>query len=470
MSDQLYLYFGVQLVKVYLIVCRMRNIPFASTNGAPLAVLLCLELGSLKARTTDMPDSTAMNDREEALFAQQQVVRLQALLEASRRIHSTIALDQVLNTVLQIVVRELELTGAFFTHFPNSYGDVPPAPALPGRDAAGHAPIEREGDQTLWTSFPLHDKTSATFTELVVIRPVGRTLTLDELDFIESLAIQASVAIENARFHERTVQWQRVESDLASARQVQRSLLPQEMPHIPGYSMAMRSVTCYEVGGDYLDIVPTPSGRTTIVVADVAGKGLASALVGTSFRSAFRAMVNSGIPLLEIATRMNLLHFNEGEQSRRRYVTAFFLQLDPETHSMEVVNAGHNPAFLIAAGEPGSQPVSIQKIGASGTPVGLLPFSTYQAEIFPLPVGSRLLLYTDGMTEVFRSGKDGAMDDEFGEDRLLQTFLDCPATAPEQVLDTVWSALDKFGDQEQSDDMTAMVLLRVAEKEEGVGR
>jgi serine phosphatase RsbU (regulator of sigma subunit) len=411
-----------------------------------------------------------MNEQDEALFAQQQVVRLQALLEASRLIHSTIVLDEVLNTVLRIVVRELELDGAFFKHFLNSYGDVPQSFSVPDRDAIGHPLVERTGDTTLWTRFPLHDKTGATFTELIVIRPAERTLTLDELDFIESLAIQASVAIENARFHERTVQWQRVESDLASARQVQRSLLPQEMPHIPGYSMAMRSVTCYEVGGDYLDIVPMASGRTTIVVADVAGKGLASALVGTSFRSAFRAMVNSGIPLLEIATRMNLLHFNEGEQSRRRYVTAFFLQLDPETDSMDIVNAGHNPAFLVSVGESGSQPVLIKKIGASGTPVGLLPFSTYEVEKFPLPVGSRLLLYTDGLTEVFRSGLDGAIDDEFGEDRLLQTFLDSPATSPEQVLDAVWSALDRFGDQEQSDDMTAMVLMREALREDGVER
>ena len=112
------------------------------------------------------------------------------------------------------------------------------------------------------------------------------------------------------------------------------------MPDIPGYNLAMRSVTCYAVGGDYLDIVPMPSGQTTIVVADVAGKGLASALVSVSFRSAFRAMVNSGIPLLEIATRMNLLHNGEGEESRRRYVTAIFLQLDPATDSIEVVNAG----------------------------------------------------------------------------------------------------------------------------------
>lgn len=409
-----------------------------------------------------MLNENAMNATDEALFAQQQVARLQALLEASRRIHSTIALDQVLDTVLQIVVRELELTGAFFTHFPNTYGDVPPQLSLSDRDSIGEAPIQRQSgqdDTDLWLHFPLHDKAGNAFTELVIIRPLGRTLTLDELDFIESLAIQAAVAIENARFHERTVRWQRVESDMASARQVQRSLLPQKMPEIPGYSIAMRSDTCYEVGGDYLDIVPMASGRMTIVVADVAGKGLASALVGTSFRSAFRAMVNSGIPLLEIATRMNLLHFNEGEQSRRRYVTAFFMQLDPENNSMEIVNAGHNPAFLLATGEAGNAAAPI-KIGASGTPVGLLPFSSYTATSFPLPVGSNLLLYTDGLTEVFRTGTEGAIDDEFGEDRLLQSFLENATGTPEQILEAIWTALNSFGDQEQSDDMTALVLKR----------
>ena len=72
------------------------------------------------------------------------------------------------------------------------------------------------------------------------------------------------------------------------------------MPEIPQYGIAARSMACYEVGGDYLDIVAMPSGETTIVVGDVAGKGLASALVGASFRSAFRAMVHSGLSLFEM--------------------------------------------------------------------------------------------------------------------------------------------------------------------------
>jgi len=381
-------------------------------------------------------------ERDESLFAKQQVVRLQALLELGRMIHSTIQLEEVLNTVLAIVVRELELDGAFFTHFPNTYGDVP----------------DTTQTQPGWLSFPLHDKSGVTFTELVVIPPAGRTLTLDEVDFLQSLAIQSSVAIENARFHESTVKWHRIESDLANARQVQRSLLPQEMPHIPGYTVAIKQVTCYAVGGDYLDIVPPheAGGPTTIVVADVAGKGLASAMVGASFRSAFRAMVNSGIPLLEIATRMNTLHWNEGEESRRRYVTAIFLQLDPATDSIDVINCGHNPAFLvIGCGE--SEKTTTQHIHASGTPVGMLPFSTYSVEKYSLPRGARLLLYTDGLTEVFRG------EEEFGDARLLEAFIRCEAVSSEDVLESLWTALDNFSDgQEQADDMTAMVLLREA--------
>ena len=156
-------------------------------------------------------------ERDEALFAKQQVVRMQALLEAGRRIHSTIALDEVLKTVLEIVVRELELSGAFFTHFPYSYGNVP-ADFLSEQDAMSLSSSSRarpESDQ--WTHFPLRDKLGIPFSDLVVIRPEGRTLTFDELDFLQSIAVQSSAAIENAQFHERTVRWQRLESDLANA-------------------------------------------------------------------------------------------------------------------------------------------------------------------------------------------------------------------------------------------------------------
>jgi serine phosphatase RsbU (regulator of sigma subunit) len=383
----------------------------------------------------------------ESLIAQQQVARLQALLEASRQIHSTIRLDEVLSISLKIPVRELELTGAFFTTFPHTYGDIPAGlkELLPSDDSPGG--IDPSGES--WLRFPLCDKNNARITDLIAVFPSTRTLDLDETDFLESLAMQAAVAIENAHFHERTVQWQRVESDLAAARMVQRSLVPQEMPQIPGYSLAARSETCYEVGGDYLDLVNLPSGDTIIVVGDVAGKGLASALVGMSFRSAFRAMVNANLPVLEIATRMNKLHFSEGTEARHRYVTAILIRLDAANHIIEVVNAGHNPAFLVdAKGQ-------LTKIGASGTPIGLLPISRYQAIQYPLEPGTRMLVYTDGMTEVFCG------DEEFGEQRLLDFFTQSFETSPQSTLDSLYQTLAAFSfGYEQSDDMTALILLR----------
>jgi len=383
----------------------------------------------------------------EALVAQQQVVRLQALLEASRQIHSTIELDEVLRIVLQIVVRELELAGAFFTAFERTYGDVPAE--LKDFLSSGEITSQMAGDS--WLRFPLCDKQKTRFTDLVVLLPAGRRLDLDETDFLETLSMQASVAIENARFHERTIQWQRIESDLESARLVQQSLLPQEMPQITRYALAARSMTCYEVGGDYLDIVPMPSGDIFIVLGDVAGKGLTSALVGMSFRSAFRAMLHSNLSLVEIATQMNLLHYNEGAESRRRYVTAFLLRLTPEIDTIEVVNAGHNPAFLMADGHVP------YKIAASGTPIGMLPFSSYLSEKYVLGASARLLVYTDGMTEVFRS------EEEFGEGRLLQAFCDCEALTPEATLAKLWSTLETFSEgQERCDDMTALVLSRTS--------
>jgi serine phosphatase RsbU (regulator of sigma subunit) len=377
---------------------------------------------------------------EENLQLQQQIARLQALLDTSHKIHSTIELDHVLRTVLQITVRELEMAGAFFTAFPFSYGEIPPRFLL-------HPPSSDPGRGCF--RFPLLDRNGAMLTEMVVITRDCAPLSLYEQDFLENLAIQAAVAIENARYHERTLNMERVNQDMASAREIQRSMLPQTMPEIPGYGIAGRSQTCYEVGGDYLDILPLPSGELMIVVADVAGKGLASALVGSSFRSAFRAIAQSGMPLAEMAVNLNGLHYAEGEQSRRRYVTAIFLRLNPRMHTLEIVNAGHNPGFLLNGNQP---PVLIE---ASGTPVGMLPVSSYASEKYVLDERAKLLLYTDGLTEVFRGLE------EFGQERLLQAFRACHGSNAKAILDSLWQTLDAFSSQESlSDDMTALVVGR----------
>jgi serine phosphatase RsbU (regulator of sigma subunit) len=379
----------------------------------------------------------------ETIGLQQQVARLQALLEASRQVHSTIREEEVLEQVLRIVVRELEMAGAAFRGTGLVYGDMPDLDAEVGNGSAPASALP---------AYLLQDREGRRMAELVVAPPEDRELTLYEADFLEGLVLQAAVALENARNHKRNVEFARVQQDLDAARAIQRSLLPQTLPQISGYSVAFRSATCYEVGGDYLDIVAQPDGSLLMAVADVAGKGLASAIMATSFRSAFRAIAAQGLPLDELATRMNQHHWAEGEEARRRYVTAIFLRLHPEAGALEVVNAGHNPGFLVQP-DGGSR-----QFDAAGTPLGLLPGMRYSSEHCGFAPGTRLLFYTDGLTEVFRG------DEEFGPERLLEEFSRCSAESADDILDALWTALEDFAQGgPQMDDMTALALCRAEE-------
>lgn len=379
-----------------------------------------------------MSTSSFPKNQDEIIDLQQQVARLQALLEVSRQVHAAGRPDEVLHTVLRIVVRELEMAGAHITDPALTVGEMRPEP---WDECPRFALLSKDGEQ---------------LAELVVDPGPDKTLSLYEQDFLEGLVLQAGVAVENAHYHERAVEWARVQQDLNAAREIQRSLLPQQMKEISGYSVAIRSSTCYEVGGDYVDIVSLPDGGEIMVVADVAGKGLASAIVATSFRSAFRAMAMAGLPLAELAARMNQHHYGEGSEARRRYVTAIFLKLNPDTHTVEVVNAGHNPGFLISEGG------KVHEIEASGTPIGLMPMMQYSSEEVEFRPGSRLLFYTDGLTEVFCG------DDEFGPERLLATFQECKSEDCTAILKVLWQQLAEFSRGEpQQDDMTALALVRM---------
>src|SRR5271169_150856 len=388
---------------------------------------------------TEQPDTLDSS----SLPLAEQVVRLQALLEASRAVHSTIELTDVLQQSARIAVRELELEGALFVPQGITYGNMPAEP-----------------DETC-PRFELMSRDGKVLSELIVASQDGRALSLYERDFLEGLALQAAVAVENAVNHERHVEYARLAQDLDAARAIQQSLLPQAMPSIPGYSVAARSRACYHVGGDYLDVVTEPDGSHLMVVADVAGKGLASALVGTAFRSAFRALARQSLTLRELAGRLSQQHWEEGAEARRRYVTAIFVRLDPASAEMEIVNAGHNPAFLVSSGDAPARLVE-----ASGTPLGMLPGSRYSIERIPIEPGARLLLYTDGLTEIFRG------EEEFGQDRLMEAFrgvdtlqISDSARRAEDTLKSLWTTLDTFSEgAPQQDDMSAIALCRLTGK------
>lgn len=365
---------------------------------------------------------------------EQQVARLQALLEAARQVHSTIQAREVMRQAARILVRELEFEGAFFVE--------------PDRDSllAGYGEISPPPYQNC-RRLPLQSRDNQKMVDLIVPLPDGSEFSLYEQDFVEGLALQTAVALENATLHERDMEWARVQQDLEAARAVQRSLLPRSMPQMPGFSIAGRSTTCYEVGGDYLDAIVLPDGSHLLVVADVAGKGLASAIVATSVRSALRSLATHPLPLAEMAARIGQQHWEEGPEARRRYMTALLVRLERGRDVIEVVNAGHNPAALVLPDG------TTRMIEASGTPLGMLPDMTYSAEQMVFPPGARMLLYTDGLTEVFRD------DEEFGAERLIDMFRDLQTDDAAKILNSLWDALSSFcRNAPQTDDMTAVAV------------
>ena len=387
-------------------------------------------------------DSTIRRAIYKSMSLEQQIVRLQALLEATRVIHSTIPANEVLTQAARILVRELELEGAMFLD-PRSgqimvtYGEIP------------------EALSETCLRFPLYSRDQQVLAELMITTTAGADFSVYDQDFVEGLALQTAAALENATLHERDLAWARVQQDLDTARAVQRSLLPKVMPEIPGFSIAWRSTTCYEVGGDYLDTFPLPDGSQLIVVADVAGKGLTSAIVATGLRAAIRSLASQPIPLEQIAARIGQQHWEEGVEARRRYMTALFLRLDAAANAMEIVNAGQNPAALVLPGG------SVTMIGASGVPLGMLSGMSYTAETLEFPAGARILLYTDGLTEVFQG------EEEFGEERLVAAFREMVSARPEDILDSIWQTLASYSNNApQTDDMTALVICRQISNQE----
>ncbi len=397
--------------------------------------------GQLQPGASKRMDAAMSTRADKLLSLEEQIVRLQALLEASRQVHSIVSVNDVLARTAQVLVRELEIEGAEFRaaetgHLLASYGSPSPNSAVSAR-------------------FQLLARDNRNLAELVVTPGGEEELSLYEEDFIHGLVLQAAVALENAMYHERDLQWARVQQDLDAARNIQRSLLPKRMPHIPGFSIDGRSSACYEVGGDYMDTVVLPDGTQLFVVADVAGKGLASAIIATSFRSAFRSLASQPIALVDLADRLGQQHWEEGDEARRRYVTAIFLRLRPDLGEIEAVNAGHNPA-LIALPDG-----TIKRINASGTPLGMIPGMSYASETAPFPQGSRALLYTDGLTEVFCG------DEEFGCDRLSDTFRDGSHEDAAANLSTLWETLRSYSDNAPpTDDMTAIAICHLRPAQE----
>jgi sigma-B regulation protein RsbU (phosphoserine phosphatase) len=195
--------------------------------------------------------------------------------------------------------------------------------------------------------------------------------------------------ITNATLTSELLRKTELEADQAAARQIQQTLIPQQVEPVPGYAVATHYRPFREVGGDYFDVIPLPGDDTLIVIADVSGKGMPAALLSANIQALVRSRTHRNLDLVDIAQQISA-HVN-AYTPMERYATAAFILLHRATGEVTYVNAGHNPPMIAG---PASQ-----ELEATGVPLGLFPNATYEARTAALPPGATLLVYTDGLTD-----------------------------------------------------------------------
>ena len=218
----------------------------------------------------------------------------------------------------------------------------------------------------------------------------------EDLNLLLGVAGQASIALSNARLHRDSLLRQARVRDLELASKVQLAILPRRLPDIPGYDFYAYNKSAQEVGGDYYDFVPLPRQRLAVLLGDVAGKGVAAALVMVKFSVEARACLLTEPEPAAAVSKLNALMSKAALADR--FVTLAVAVLDPASHTIALVNAGHPSPLLFrrAAGSPWKKR-SPSRI--AGPPVGIDDGHDYTSCQVALGPGDGLILFSDGVTE-----------------------------------------------------------------------
>src|SRR5579885_450292 len=271
-----------------------------------------------------------------------------------------------------------------------------------------------------------------------------------DLKMLQALASQTGLALEVSELARslatEAAQRERVNREMEIAREVQERLFPQEMPQIPGASVAGFCRPAQGVGGDYVGVIDLGDGRVGLAIGDVSGKGISAALLMASLRASLRGVTLDGPrDYARLMHKVNRLVYEASASNR--YATFFFGCYDPATYMLECVNAGHNPPVVLR----GEKVIRLQP---DGPVVGLLPAAPYTEQKIQLVAGDALVLYTDGISEAMN--KD---EQEWSEERMIAAADGARDKTACELLETIFAAADAFtSGAPQHDDMTLLVL------------
>lgn len=269
-----------------------------------------------------------------------------------------------------------------------------------------------------------------------------------DLDLLTVMANVAAVRIERERLALVEKEQQFLESELRQAAEIQRQCLPAKAPEVAGFTLAGFSQPCRTVGGDYYGFFERSDGRVCIVLGDVAGKGMAAALLMMNLQARVQILAEDADDPAVIAERLNRTLTPICPSNR--FVTLFVMILEPQTGDLAFCNAGHEPPLVVRAGG------GIEPLLNGGPVIGLFGSLQYERGDCRLESGDAVVLFTDGITEA--RGAGGA---EFGTDRIGEVFRVRNGASATEALESLKAGVKTWlAGAQAHDDVTAVALVR----------
>ena len=252
-------------------------------------------------------------------------------------------------------------------------------------------------------------------------------------------------------------QRERHEQELEQAREIQQSLLPKQIPQVPGFEIDGTWEPARLVGGDYFDVIPLSGSKLGLCIADVVGKGVSAALLMANVQASVRAFATASTSPSALCSRVNSVLCSS--ISTGKFVTFFYGVLDAERGTFEYTNAGHPPPILLRAKG------DVQELTGGGAVLGVFSDWQYrdlQLHFYP---GDRLLLFTDGITEAAR-----VESEEFGEQRLIEGARRSAEKSTAELKASLLEQVKQFCSYQLQDDATLIVLSALPEVEQGANQ
>ena len=275
-------------------------------------------------------------------------------------------------------------------------------------------------------------------------REKGTLLSDTTRGALETLAAEASVAIENARLYRDNLEKARMEQEMRIAAEIQQALLPQPRVSMGFVEAAAATIPCRSIGGDFFDYIDDPRAAFGFTLGDVAGKGPPAALMSALMQGMFAAQAQYAEGPASAVTHMNKALCRRGLESR--FVTLMF-GIVRRDGLVTYCNAGHNPPFVFSK-------AGVKRLEDGGPVVGLLEFAPYEEGTVKLVEGDTIVMFSDGVSEALN-----AAGDEFGDARLEEVAAAVKDSSSSEIVERIVSAVRLFTKgAPQSDDITVMVI------------